>query len=354
MSHRNILVALALQMTGITAFGADLPADAMRQLQSPVSGYRGQLGHVELLPDGAAALTPGPDFSAMARAALHYLGNNPVPENHYQCRFLNMLLKYPPTPLPDPSKDLLDPTTVGDTESRNDIAFNQMREICGSDFGRKAQEEVHKRLVGYVRSIPGQVGDDMCWCYLYASSPNLDSPYANPWTTAKLLQSEVDLFRLTGEDSHKKLARRLFEGLRKAAVWDTDRAFYANGGQGFKAGKNALGYPGHYSHVVGPVTSYWRNCRDPEALDFARSMAEGLVADLQPRHLHRADGSIGGHNHCQMHAVRGVAQLGAGGKRSAVSRMGQGGLPALHRLRLRHRLGTRVLRMVRSREPRQP
>ena len=113
-------------------------------------------------------------------------------------------------------------------------------QICGSDFGRKAQEEVHKRLVGYVRSIPGQVGDDMCWCYLYASSPNLDSPYANPWTTAKLLQSEVDLFRLTGEDSHKKLARRLFEGLRKAAVWDTDRAFYANGGQGFKAGKNAL------------------------------------------------------------------------------------------------------------------
>ena len=151
MLHRSLLAAWVLPMTWMAssaAFGADLPTDAMRQLKSPVSGYRGEIGHVELLPDGGAELTPGPDFSAMARAALHYLGNNPVPENHYQCRFLNMLLKYPPTPLPDPSKDLLDPTTVGDTESRNDIAFNQMRKSAARTPGGR-----HKR-----RSTSGSWG----------------------------------------------------------------------------------------------------------------------------------------------------------------------------------------------------
>ena len=296
---------------GTVSPAADLPPDALRQLKSPVSGYRGEISHVEILPGGALTLPPGPDLAKMAEAALHYLGNNPVPENKYQCRFWNMLLLCPPAPLPDPSKDPLDATAVGDTESRNDIAFNQMREMCGSEYGRKAQEEVHKRLVGYLRSGAGQVGDDMCWCHLYAGSPDVDSPYANPWVTCKLLQSEVDLYRLTGDESHKKLARRLFGGLRRAASWDTGRAFYPNGGQGFKPGRNARGYEGHYPHVIGPVTYYWRHCKDTEALEFARAMAEGFLADLQPHHLHQPDGSVRGHNHVLMHAVRGVAELGA-------------------------------------------
>lgn len=292
-------------------FSADLPADAMRQLQTPVSGYRGAIDKVEILPDGAAVAVAKPDLSKMAEAALHYLGNNPVPENKYQCRFGNFLLVCPPTALPDPSKEYLDQTAVGDTESRNDIAFNQMREMCGSDFGRKAEEEVHKRLVGYLRSTPGEVGDDMCWCYQWAGSPDGDIPYAGPWATAKLLQSEVDLYRATGDDNHKKLARRLFDGLRKAATWDTGRAFYPNGGQGFMPGKNCRGYEGHYPIVVGSVTDYWRYCHDAEALPFARAMAEGIVADLQPQHSHHADGSVRGHNHVLMHAVRGIAELGA-------------------------------------------
>ena len=145
-----------------------------------MSGYRGEIGKVEVLAGGATELPPGPNLAKMAETALRYLGNNPVPENKYQCRFASFLLLCPPAPLPDPKKDLLDPIAVGDTENRNDIAFNQMREMCGSEYGRKAQEEVHKRLVGYLRSIPGQLGDDMCWCYLYAGSPDQDSAYANP------------------------------------------------------------------------------------------------------------------------------------------------------------------------------
>ena len=267
----------------------------------------------------------------MAEAALHYLGNNPVPQNKYQCRFWNMLLLCPPTPLPDPSKDPLDAIAIGDTESRNDIAFNQMREMCDSEYGREAQEEVHRRLVGYLRSMPGQRGDNMCWCYLYAGSPDTDSPYANPWTTAKLLHSEVDLYRLTGEEVHRRLARRLFRGLRNAASWDSDRAFYPNGGQGFKPGKDARGYEGHYPHVVGPVTYYWRHCHDPEALVLPGRWPKGIVAHLQPHHLHQADGSVRGHNHVLMHAVARRGRTGRGNKGPALPRMGESGLQILQR-----------------------
>ncbi|MHB8957810.1 MAG: glycoside hydrolase family protein [Pirellulaceae bacterium] len=307
MIYQDLLVACVIAV----ATAADLPPDTMRQLTSPVSGYRGEIAIVEVLPERVPSLPPGLDLPKMAESALHYLGNNPVPENNYQCRFWNMLLLCPPTPLPDPSKDPLDGITIGDTESRNDVAFNQMREMCGSEFGRKAQDEVHKRLVEYLRSTPGQLGDDMCWCYLYCSSPDVDSPYAFPWATGKLLQSEVDLYRLTGEEHHKKLARRIFEGLRKAASWDTGRAVYPNGMQGFKPGKNARGYEGHYPPVIGPVTYYGRHCNDLDALAFATAMAEGIVADLQPGHQRQPDGSVRGHNHVQMHAVRGIAELGA-------------------------------------------
>lgn len=304
----SILLAIG---AGTLASGADLAPDAMRQLTVPVAGYRGEIANVELLPDGVASLPAGPDMPKMAELALHYLANNPVPENKYQCRFANFLLQYPPSVLPNPNEDPLDKVAVGDTESRNDIAFNQMREMCGSEHGRKAQEEVHKRLVGYLRSTPGELGDDMCWVYLYCGSPDVDTPYAFPWTTAKLLQSEVDRYRLTGDESDKKLARRIFEGLCKAASWDTGRAFYPNGLMGFKPGKNANGYNGHYPPIVGPLTYYWRHCGDAEALSFARAIADGIVADVQPGHPHHPDGSVRGHNHVLMHSVRGVAELGA-------------------------------------------
>lgn len=296
---------------GTMAPAVEPSPDIMRQLTSPISGFRGEISNVEVLPEGAPTLPSNPNLPQVAEAALHYLANNPVPENKYQCRFWNMLLLYPPAPLPDSSKNPLDATAVGDTECRNDVAFNQMREMCGSNFGRKAQDEVHKRLVSYIRSTPGQLGDDMCWCFLYAGSPDVDSDYVEPGATGRLLQSEVDQYRLTGDERHKKLARRLFEGIRKAASWDTGRAYYPNGVMGFKPGKNAAGYEGHYPIFIAALADYWRHCNDPEAIQFARAMTEGIVADLQPRHCHHPDGSIRGHNHVLMHSVRGVAEVGA-------------------------------------------
>ncbi len=284
-----------------------------------VPGFRGDISDVEVLPDGDASLPAGPDLVGMAEHALHYLANNPVPSRNWECRFSFFLMNCPPfTPMVSADRGLVDPIAIGDTESRNDVAFNQMREMTGSDTGLEAQRGVHRRLVGYVKDGPGEPGDDMSWVIPYCGSPDHDGEYAMPWTTGKLLHAETDLYRATGDASHRRLARRLFEGLRRVADWDTGRAFYAGACQCFRPDpsapggiKLARGYEGHYPVVITPSVHYAVNCGDDEALDFAVAMTEGYLADLMPGHHHQPDGSVYGHNHCQMHAVRGVAELGA-------------------------------------------
>ena len=304
--------------------------------QPTVTGYRGEISDVQLLPQGEASLSPGPDLVDMAERALGYLARNPDPAHDYQCRFSWFLLNCPPfTPLCTPEQGNIDPIAIGDTESRNDMAFNMMREMTGSDLGHEADEAVHRRLVGYVHGandeIPrapsasaslgmtgsgaagndsGEPGDDMCWVVPYCGSPDVDAEFAMPWTTALLLLSETDRFRRDGDRGHGTLARRLFEGLQRIAAWDTGRAYYPNAGQAFRPGRLARGYEGHYPTVIGAIAQYGTAFGDAEALAFADAMAEGFLADLQPGHWHQPDGSVHGHNHVQMHAVRDVARMG--------------------------------------------
>lgn len=278
---------------------------------SPVPGFRGEIQDVHVLPEGDDTLPAGPDLVRMAERALGYLARNPVAEHRWQCRFSFFLLHCPPfLPQVRSEHGLLDPIAIGDTESRNDLAFNQMREMCGSEVGREAQAAVHRRLVSYLRGDGGTIGDDLCWATPYCMSRDHDGPWAMIWTTAKLLQSETHLFRLTGDERHRALARRLFEGLRRVASWDTGRAFYPGGVRCLRDGHFASGYEGHYPPVIGPLLDYGRASGDPEALAFARAMAAGFLADLQPEHRHHPDGHVDGHNHVQMHAIRGMAQLG--------------------------------------------
>ncbi len=282
-------------------------------------GFRPRITDIEILPDGDPSLPAGPDLVGMARHALGYLANNPVAARNHECRFSFFLMNCPPfTPMVAADRGLVDPIAVGDTESRNDIAFEQMRAMTGSDLGLEAQRAVHRRLVGYVRDGHGQVGDDMSWCVPYCCSPDHDRDYAMPWTTGKLLHAETDLYRANGDPAHRQLARRLFEGLRRVACWDTGRAFYPGAWQPFCNDANApaglryaRGYNGHYPPVLSPLIHYARHCDDDEAMAFALAMAEGYLADIQPGHLHRPEGYVFGHNHVQMHAIRGVAELGA-------------------------------------------
>jgi hypothetical protein len=291
-----------------------------------VSGYRGELSDLEILPEGDRSLPAGPDLVKMAAAALDYLTRNPDPEHNYDSRFTFFPHLCPPFAawvtanlFPGDWKTYyeaaphIDPVAIGDTESRNDIAFNQMREMTGSDHGRDIQELVHRRLVGYLRLGSGKIGDDLCWVVPYSAFADTKGlPYASVWATGMLLHSETDLFRLTRDERHRTLARRLFEGLRRVASWDTGRAFYPGGGAPFRDGRLAPGsFSGHYPAVISPIVHYWQVCGDAEAQEFAEAMAEGFLADLQPGHLHKADGHIHGHSHTQMTAIKGIVQLGA-------------------------------------------
>lgn len=298
----------------------------MPSTATAVPGFRGEISEIEVLPDGEPALGRGPDLVAMARSSLGYLSRNPDPNHSHDARFTLLPHLCPPF-APEVTAGLftsdarrryeqiphIDPVAIGDTESRNDVAANLMREMAGATDEDKALDAVHERLVGYIRGDGDRVGDDLCWCRpcsLFAADD--DEPYAMVWTSAMLLRSEADLFRLTGEDGHRDLARRLFQGLQRVARWDGERAWYPHGVAPFRHTFTSPGaYPGHYPNVIAPVLAYWRACGDAEAPAFARAMAEGLVANLQPNHLHWDDGHVGGHSHLQMHAVRGVAQLGA-------------------------------------------
>jgi hypothetical protein len=299
----------------------------MGSKSSTVQGYRGEIFDAEILPEGVPSLPRGPDLVKMAEQSLVYLTRNPDPKHNYDSRFTFFPHLCPPF-APSETANLqlenwkihyeraphIDPVAIGDTESRNDIAFNLMREMTGSDYGREVQEIVHRRLVGYVRSGSGKVGDDLSWVVPYCSFCHIDEgPYAMVWTTGMLLHSESDLYRLTGDEAHRRLARRLFEGLRRVAHWDTGRAFYPFGGAAFNDEKSASAslFSGVYPSVISPIAHYWQSCGDPEALKFAQAMAEGFVSDLQPGHQHKSDGHIHGHTHSQMHAVRGVAHLGS-------------------------------------------
>lgn len=272
----------------------------------PIPGYRGDIDDVRLLPSGEGSLPAGPQFRTMAEHALGYLTRNPVPAREYQSRFSFFLLNCPPfLPQSAASPTLLDPIAVGDTESRNDIAFNQMREMTGSSLGLEAQEAVHRRLVGYLRA------DNLCWAVPFCMSPDCDGPWAMIWTTAKLLQSEAALYRTTRDAEHRERARRIAGGLRGVASWETGRAFFPGGVAPIRAGAVARGYEGHYPTVIGPLLDYGTVCADPSALTLAEAIAEGWLSDLQPGHRHKPDGRVEGHDHMLMHAIRGVAQLGA-------------------------------------------
>ena len=290
-----------------------------------VAGYRGELSNVEILTEGDPSLPNGPDLAAMAEAALGYLTRNPDPENGYDARFTLFPHRCPPF-APEVTAALMagawqrryeraghiDPVAIADTESRNDIAFGLMREMAGSETGRQVEEIVHRRLVAYVRYGEGRPGDDMCWAPPFSLFADVEGDYAMVWTTAMLLRSEADRFRLSGDEVHRHLGRRLFEGLQRVASWDAGRAYYPHGVAPFRDGVAVAGaYAGHYPNVISPLVHYGVGCSDAEALVFAEAMAEGFLADLQPGHQHKADGHIHGHSHLQMHAVRGVAHLGA-------------------------------------------
>lgn len=285
----------------------------MQDILPPQHGFRGEITRARFVEPDEVVTIPALDLPAMALRSLQYLTNNPDPAHGYQSRFNFYLLWCPPFAPQAYESGVrqqlraegrhIDPIAIGDTESRNDIAFNQMREMTGATTGEDVRDIIHQRLVGYLKPGEREAGEGMSWCIPTCLADSAE-PIVMEWTTCKLLQSEVDLWRLTHDEAHLALAQRIFAGLRRYAQWDTGRAYYLHG-------VSPTGYRGCYPHVLPPVVSYWEASGDPAALEFACAMAEGMLQDVQPGHFHHAGGKLGGHNHVQAHAVRGMAQLGA-------------------------------------------
>lgn len=249
----------------------------------------------------------------MAQKALSYLTNNPLPEHGYQCRFSFAPLNCPPL-TPDKSywnehtqPDLIDPITVGDTESRNDVAFNMMRLMTGDrTTGTKAEEAVHNRLLGYIRRQGKYAG--LCWHRLYSSCVSDGRDWASLWSTGMLLQSECDRYRLNPEQHDLNIASGLFEGLLNAAIRENGFARFPAGLDFSEEGQPGSCYGLAYSPVMGALCEYWEVSGDSRCLKLLYEMAEGWVRDFAPN-LHREDGGVDGHNHLQLHALRGMAQF---------------------------------------------
>lgn len=279
------------------------------------AGFRGDVQPATLRPaPDVAPLKPGDgtgdvDLVAMARWAMQYLCNNPSPERNYETRFAIMPLQMPPCPRPGD----LDPIAFGDTENRMDWEFIFMREMTGSDQGRDIEGIIWDRILGYIRDdgLSWLRTDLLCW-----SDPAGALPAAMNWTTGETLVSLVERYRRDGDPDKLRLAKKLLQGLRSLASWDTGRAYYAGGMDGIREGKWLASECGHhYPSILEPVVRYWEASGDPEALQFAIAFAEGQLADLQPNcgaYRIAPDGSFGGYNtHLHMRPTLGVAHLGA-------------------------------------------
>ena len=128
------------------------------------------------------------DLIAMARRSLSYLSNNPMPQHDYECRFSLAPLSCSPL-TPDESwmtekvkSEHIDPITVCDTESRNDMAFNMMRMMTGDDItGIEAQTVIHERLISYMKK-EGRY-NNICWVYPFCMNSATENTWAMLWTT---------------------------------------------------------------------------------------------------------------------------------------------------------------------------
>ncbi|MBI2503432.1 MAG: hypothetical protein HYW07_09425 [Candidatus Latescibacteria bacterium] len=286
----------------------------------PIHGLTGRVTQIQtacaaadqIAPLAAAPAPADLDLRNMAEWALNYLTRTPRPGLGYQPVFQCHPLRCPPTPVDQ------DPVVACDTDARMDWEWYYMRDVAGSARGAEVEAAFHQRLRSYV-DAEGRV-----WaapgCYnegdIHARYERKDY-VLHTWGATKILQSLSLDFTRTRDPASADLAQKVMAQLKQMATWDQERRCW------FRCGMGALSPEGEVipnfwnqqpAPVVEPLVTYHLATGDPEALDFARAYAEGMLQNLQPRGIRfAADGSFAeplGHSHATMHAVWGVAHLG--------------------------------------------
>jgi hypothetical protein len=192
-----------------------------------------------------------------------------------------------------------------------DREFIYMREMSGSEEGREVEAAIRKRILGYVRE------DGLSWLPPYCTNCDLgdQEPCAIPWTSEHTILSLVELYTRTGDKQKIILAKKLVNGLKSLASWDTGRAYYPGGMGGWrKSGWIYTGCSDSYPCILESIARYIEVTSDEEALEFAEAFADGIIAGLQTNlgaNRILSDGSFGGYNcHLHMRAVLGIGHLG--------------------------------------------
>jgi len=222
------------------------------------------------------------DLVAMARAGLNYLRGNPEPVRRHECKFSLGPIGIPcHTPVLPPNEYGYDPISLGDTDIRMEWQYRHMRLIAGEANACSVERGVRERVLGYL------CDDGLAWINpsAYTGRPEKGT-YAGTWTTAKALVTLADSYLGDGDSATKNRARQVFEGLRRMAEWDGDRAWYWGlapwrDGEWLMAGwceQHGRNYP----FIVEPLVHYAEGCDDLEALELARAFAEGFLAGSQP------------------------------------------------------------------------
>ena len=264
-------------------------------------------GSIERLPSGFRSTDI--NLRDMSAWSLRHLNLNPRPDLNYEPVFFIRPLHSPVAPSGH------DPIVPGDTDARMDWEYPNMREILGLKEPGPVEKGLHARVLGYVRP------DGLAWVppghYMegdvYAGKKVDPQAVASTWASCKILRSLSENYKRTSRSEDRRMARTIFLALRKLADWDSGRAYYPGGSGAWLDGKWIK--PQLPTAVLEPLVSYWEATKDAEALQFARAVAEGLLADaeLLPPANSRIlpSGEFHGHMHSTMHGVWGVAHLGA-------------------------------------------
>ncbi len=308
--HTVLLGIVGLVAGAATASAADQAAALQRS-------FRGQLSPVSV----AAAEKPAVDdldLPAMAKAALNYLRGNPDPARNYECKFCLGPLGIPcfKPDLP-PTAQAVDVISLADTDCRMQWQYTHMREMAGEPTACPVELGVERRVVGYLHA------DGLAWvnpaAWVGGGVKPVDEDWATTWGTGKILVTLAERYRQNKDPADREQARRVFAALKRLAVWDGPRAYYPaptpwRNGQWLRIGWAAT-HCHNYPSVVEPLVRYYECTGDRDGLALARAFAEGFLAGAQPdmgdQRIDPQTGAFKRHVHIHMHAVWGVAHLGA-------------------------------------------
>ncbi len=279
------------------------------------SGIPGAISDVKVLPVGTLSPLPknfspsDADLQKMAAWSLRYLNRSPRPNLNYEPVFFVRPMNVPPAP------EGHDPIVPGDTDTRMDWEYRNMRAILNQSESGVVEDHLHARVLAYLHA------DGLAWVppghYMegdvYAGAQVGAQEVVSTWATAKILRSLSEIYKQHSDEAQRRLMRQVFVALRNLASWDSGRAYYPFGSGAWLNGKWLK--PQVPTAALEPIVTYWEATGDTEALSFARSLADGLMADaelLPPDNARlMPDGEFHGHMHSTLHAVWGVAHLGA-------------------------------------------